>query len=593
MRALVLASLASVASLASLGVAGCAGDALGPYDMCQTSLSVTPSGNPVVGTPVRVSALVINEFGGVPTYEWRVRYNQTDVSFNGQGSEEISFTPDEPGTYDVDMTPSAAGGACQSRQAMINVVEEEPGTVQVRLRVTPPLGVDVPPTERIFPLPAAPTFSLGAVVLEPGVTTSGNIGMAAYLRFIPSGEPEAVVETYANASGAYSARTQLAPHHILIQPVDPAYPPQVFSDNSLGANETYTLSPGVAITGVVRQPGGTPLAGAKIQVFQHHASGIVVPSTIGTSGADGTFTLRSHTANGTDARVVVTPPIASGLPRLETSSAGFDFTQAITVTYASSLVTRNVSGTSVVRGGSLANAKVTIVGTLPFSTAGTIAAGASSAANGSVRVPLTANGSGVLPSALVPAASLFAVVEPANTPGDSAVVAFDTSTAVPSTINAPAMIPFDITTRYNGLPLAGARLEMVPTGALAMAGVGPTVLVADEAGVIDGATASGALYKGYLTDPSRRGAPRYFPALSSQMIASQLQAIDFALSLVISGTLHVQGQTNRIDGAAVQVFCNTDDQVTCEGLERDRPLGEDASTSQGTFELAVARPAGL
>jgi hypothetical protein len=461
--------------------------------------------------------------------------------------------------------------------------------VQVRLRVMPPLGVDVPPMERIIDLPSAPTYALGTLSLDPGTIANGSVGMAAYIRFIPSGQPEAVVETYADADGNFMARVQLAPHHLLIVPTDPAYPPQMFADNSLGGGEVYTLSTGVAISGSVRRPNGTPLANAKVQLFQNDTSGLTVPSTIGTSAADGTFTLRSFSAAGTNARVVVTPPVGSGLPRLETSSQGFNFTNAITVNYGASLLTRNVGGTTVNRGGALANAKVTVVGTIPFNTAGTIVAGATAVANGYVRIPMTANGSGVLPSTLVPAGDLFAVVEPANTPGDSAVVPFDTTSAVPAAINAPAMIPFSSTVRLNDqTPLGGVRFEIVPTGALGMAGVGPTLVTANEAGVITGAMASGAIYKTYVSDPSRRASPNFYPMLDAQTI--QTLPITLLPSLVITGTLQIQGQTNRIDGAAVQVYCNTDELVLCDGIERDRPLGEDASSAQGTFELAVTRP---
>lgn len=580
-------ALRGLAVLLPLSLAACAGLADSPGDECSTSLVVTPSGDPIVGSEVRVTANIFDPRGGIPTIEWRLRFGQVDVPFTGQGTTEIAFTPSDAGTYDVVMSPSASGSLCRDATASINVVTGQPGDVDVRLHVIPPLGVDVPPIDRVIVLPAgAPAYALGTVTLEPGRITDGTVGRQAYLRFIPDGQPEAVVEAYTSPTGAYSARVQTTPHHILVVPQDPAYPPQVIVDGSLVAGESYALSTGVAITGTVLRPNGTPLADAKIQVFQQDTSGIVVPSTIGTSLANGTFTLRAFATNGTDARVVVTPPAGLGLPRLEATSASFNFANPIQVSFASSLATRNLSGTTVTRGAALAGAKITIVGTIPVGSAGTITAGGAGAALGIVRVPVTASGSGVLPSALVPATELYAVVEPASAPGDAAVVPFDTTTAVPSTIAAPAMVPFTTTLKLGVAALGGARFELVPVGALGIAGVGPTVLFADETGVVSGTIASGAVYRTYITDPVRRAAPQFIPLLEAPVSSTFI--LDEAL--VLRGTLQVQGQTNRIDGAAVQVLCNSDTSFTCDGVDRDRALGEDASNAQGSFEIAVTRP---
>lgn len=574
--------------LAMLALAGCSLGASSGDDDCSTSLLVTPAGNPVVNTEVRVTAIIDNPNGGVPDVDWRVTHDQLEVPFSGDGTMEISFIPDEAGVYNVEMTPSSSGSLCQSRTAQINVVTGQPGDVEVRLHVTPPGTVDVPPIDRRIVLPAGgATYAMGSVTLDTGAITAGTVGMQAYLRFIPGGQPGAIVETYTNASGAYSARVQLTEHRILVVPTDPAFPPQTIADTILTSTESYTLSEGVAISGTVLRPNGTPLQDAKVQVFQNDTGGITVPSTIGTSAANGTFTLRAFTATGANARVVVTPPAGSGLPRLEAGSQGFDFANALAINYGTSIVTRNVSGTSVVRGGALANAKVTIAGTIPFSSAGTIVAGASAVANGFVRIPMTANSSGVLPSMLVPAADLYAVVEPANAPGDAAVVEFDTTAAVPSTINAPAMTAISTTILHGADALDGARLELVPTGALGLAGVGPTVLYANEAGVISGSIASGAIYKAYFSDPSRRAGTSAYAMLDATTLQSITSLPD---AVLITGTLQIQGQTNRIDGASVQVLCSSGGDFVCDGVERDRPIGEDASDSQGTFAIAVTRP---
>ncbi|MGE0403953.1 MAG: carboxypeptidase-like regulatory domain-containing protein [Kofleriaceae bacterium] len=572
-----------------LVLAACAGD-LGNVgdDTCSSSLEVTPGGDVQVDTEVRVTANIQSEFGGVSSIDWRVRYNQTEtITFSQNGVYEIAFTPDRTGTYEVQMTPSNSGVVCPSASTTINVID---GTLEgdVRLHVTPPLDANIPPIDRVFQLPpGTDTYSFGTVTLEMGRITDGTVGRQAYLRFLPDGQPEAIVEAYTNASGAYSARVQSTPHHIVVVPSDPAYPPQVVTTPLPGSGDAFTLSTGVAITGTVNRPNGTPLAGAKVQVFLEDED-IEVPSTISTTAANGTFTLRAIAATGGVPRVVVTPPASSGLPRLEAESGTFNFANPVVVSYGASIVTRNVNGTTVSRGGALANAKVTIVGTLAPATAGTISTGGTPAqAMGSVRVPVTADGSGVLPTALVPASDLFAVVEPANAPGDAAVVVFDTTSAVPAAIEAPAMIAVSSTVKHATTVLDGARVELVPAGALGLAGVGPTVAYANENGVASYAVAAGAIYEARFTDPSRRAAPSSFMTSNPLALDATVELSD---PLAITGTLTVQNGGNRIGGAGVQILCYVDSAFACEGVERDRPIGEDASDAQGTFTVVVPQP---
>lgn len=576
-------------SILALGVAlaGCAdlGSVEGDDD-CSTSLFVTPS-PAIVNQEVRVSVTIQNDLGGISTIDWRVVHDQQDVPFTGQGQTEISFTPAATGIYAVDMVPSSSGSLCPSKHEEINVVMES-GENQVRLRVSPPPDSGIPPIDQIKVLPTGTlAYSFGAVVLEPGITAAGTVGRAAYLKLIPDGQPDAVVEVYANASGAFSTKVQAALHHLLVVPNDPAYPPQTFDIGVPNGSENITLSTGSAISGTVLRPNGSGLGGAKVQLFMNDASGIEVPSTIGTTAANGSFTLRAFATSGSNPRVVVTPPAGSGLPRLEATSSGFNFANPVAVTYGASLVTRDIGGTSVTRGAALANAKVTIAGTLPFTTAGTISTGGTPAqANGFVRIAALANGSGVLPSTLVPAADLFAVVESGD-PGDAAVVGFDTTTTVPSTIAAPAMLGIETTVVLGSVALDGARVEFEPLGALGLAGVGPTVIFADASGTVRGALAAGAIYSARLSDPSKRGAPSVLAMTSAATLGS---TILLEPALVLGGQLKLSGSPNPISSASVQVLCNDDSLFACEDSERDRPLGETASDVQGSFEVAVIAP---
>jgi hypothetical protein len=577
-----------IVALSMLALVACS--ELGPSsddDQCSTSLVVTPD-PAIVDQTVTVTANIVNSQGGLSDIDWRVRHNQQDIQFETQGTMEITFTPTEMGVYDVDMTPSSSGTLCESQHAAVNVVMGA-GENQVRLRVIPPADLGIPPIDQIKVLPpTTDAFELGTVVLDPGVTASGTVGHAAYLKFIPDGSPDAIVEAYTNASGAFSTKLQAAQHHVLVVPSDAAYPPQAF-DLDLPGTENLTLSTGTAINGTVLRPNGSALAGAKVQLFIENSDDIEVPSTVATTAANGSFSLRASATTGDAARVIVTPPAGSGLPRLEASNTSFNFANPVAVAYHSSLVTRDIGGTIVTRGGALANAKVTIVGTIPLAAAGSVSTGGTPVqAIGYVRIPATANASGALPSTLVPAADLYAVVEPGAL-GDAAVSAFDTTTSVPSTITAPAMIAISTRIDVDGTtPLAGPRVELEPIGALGLAGVGPTVLYGDGTGTVTGMMAAGAIYAVRISDPSKRGAPIAYPMLDAASFNASNSMIHLSPALVVSGTLELQGSANRIAGAAVQLLCtDLNTLFACDGIERDRPFGEDASDDQGSFEVAV------
>jgi hypothetical protein len=105
--------------------------------------------------------------------------------------------------------------------------------------------------------------------------------------------------------------------------------------------------------------------------------------------------------------------------------------------------------------------------------------------------------------------------------------------------------------------------------------------------------AAGAIYEARFSDPSRRAASVAFSSMDATMLNTMHADIQLLDPLTISGTLAVQGGANRIGGAAVQLLCSIDTgSFACEGVERDRPIGEDASDVQGSFSVVVAAPDG-
>jgi hypothetical protein len=221
-----------------------------------------------------------------------------------------------------------------------------------------------------------------------------------------------------------------------------------------------------------------------------------------------------------------------------------------------------------------ANAHVTVVGTI--ANAGTIAG---AAATGTARITATADGSGHLPSTLVPRAALSAVVDLGN--GDLAVASIDTSTCAAQTIVAPARTPATGTAQTaGGNPLAYARIEAVPTGALALAGAPRLEALSDAAGAFSLAMASGGRYDVTFSDPRGHSAPLVIADANAAAIPTTAM---LGKALTMTGHVSVLGNVNPIIGASVQMLCFDCGPAT-------PPIGEAASTETSTYSLGIPDP---
>jgi len=305
-----------------------------------------------------------------------------------------------------------------------------------------------------------------------------------------------------------------------------------------------------------------------------------VPSTPAVTAADGSFTL--HAVPGGTVTVDVTPPDDSGLPRLSATSTGFDLAAPVQVRYAANLGRIDLAGTVVRRkSAGVAGARVTVVGAP--ATAGMVTAGAMAIASGQVRITATADAAGKLPRTLVPAGPLAAVIEVGA--GDLAVTALDTTGGAPATLDAPPMqlITTAVTAMTDGnlAGLPGALIDLVPTGALAMAAAPMLRLVAGDAGALAAALPSGGRYQLRFQDPQGRGAP---------LVVADRAITAIASSYVLPAAIRIQGTLLRdgklaMSGASVQLMC-----TGCTGLDAALPLSEAASDATGRFTLTVPDP---
>ncbi|HEX3761100.1 MAG TPA: hypothetical protein VHW23_20535 [Kofleriaceae bacterium] len=580
----------------ALAIAGCSG-AASPAD---TGPGAGGAGNPPTGTPcvasiavdpampvagpaavLHASAVLTGGVGPL-AYTWHVQFDGAPIGtyHMSDGGSAIDLPVPDAGIYALAVDVSSCGSA----SAVVNV--ESPGAqVQsMRLQIVAPLAAAVPPAELFHDVLGGADRDLGVIPVSPGRSSQVLVlgptgGAAAYLQFSPSAAPDAIVEAFSDASG--TAAVQLVPgppYSVLVVPSSDRLAPRRIA--SWQTSQVVEVDAGVTVSGSVVRPGipgpaDAPLAGATVRLVSDG-----VPSTVAVTAADGSFAL--HVAPGTSVTVEVTPPDGSGLPRLSATSNGFDLGAPVQVRYAANLGLVDLGGAVVQRtGGPAAGAGVTVVGSL--ATAGMVTAGASVIGSGQVRIAATADGAGVLPPTLVPAGALSAVIEVA--PGDLAVTPLDTTGGAPATLDAPPMqlittaLTAMIDGQVEGLP--GALIDLVPTGALAMAAAPMLRLTMGKDGTTGPRLPAGGHYELRMRDLLGRGAP---------MVIADRAITAIASSYLLPAAIRLQGVLLRdgtvaLPGASVQLMCSR-----CSGLDATLPLTEAASDGAGRFTLAVPDP---
>jgi hypothetical protein len=576
-----------------LALVGCAGSGFGGDDgnnldagtssdagtnMCVIAYDpIDPVASPVL--PIRAYTTVLNPQGFV-TYQWTVFFNNsTPVAFETAASDgsQISFIAANPGPYQVHVNISGSP-MCPDAQTTINVAAPGAQTDVFRLRTVPSPSL-APPQETFIQVKGGANADR-AIALDSGIATVGvvmssvtNAGIPAYLKFMPRSMPTAYTEQFSTSTGGYSLRLLPLDHDVLVIPGVAGLAPKLVQWTALPLTQSLTVGTGTLVNGIVRNPAGVGFSGAKVQLY---AGG--VPSTLGTTAPDGSFSVRADfPSTATQVTVKVTPPAGTGLPRLEATSA-FNLATTLSINYAPGLTTCDLANVPVRRAGTnQPNAQVTIVGALS-TVAGTI-----SGVNASnvVRVSATANGSGVLPSMLVPRGSLFAVTEVSMT--DHAVTGVNTSTCSVALIDAPAMTTVNGTTRDPDTNvLSGVRIEAEPLGVLAVAGVAPIHIASSATGAFALPLAGGGRYTVRFADPQQRAAPLVAGDVSPAGVPTNAL---LAKALTISGAVSVLGNSNPVIGASVQVLC-----AGCSGLDLARPIAETATSSVSKYTIAVPDP---
>lgn len=541
--------------------------------------------DPVASPILPIRAYVSNHNAtGVLSYQWSVTFNGSSVPFTQEASDgsQIGFIAPEPGVYSVAVSISGSSVCPLGARGDLNVEAPGANADVFRQRVVPPPSL-APPQEKYIQVKGGADANRD-FTLDRGIETTGLVrdsttsaGVAAYLKFIPSTMPTAFSEVFSSSSGAYTLRLLPVNHDVLVIPSSTSLAPKRVPWTAAPMTTQLAVGPGTPVTGTVRGPNNAGLSGAKVQLY---AGG--VPSTLGTTDANGNFTVRTDFPSGVAAITVkVTPREDSGLPRLEATSA-FSLASPLQIQYSASLATCDLANVQVRRGAAAQpGAKVTVVGTLA-GVAGTI--GGISATN-TVRISATADGNGRLPAMLVPRGALTAVTELATEQQmtDHAASALDTSTCSVAAIDAPAMTEVEGTTkRDETTPLGAVRIEAEPVGALALAGVPPVQVTSELDGAFELPLAPGGRYNVRFFDPQARAAP--LVASDVTVLGVPTNAI-LPKALAISGEVRADNHPNPVIGASVQILC-----ATCAGLDAARPIAETATDTVSRYRIAVPDP---
>lgn len=557
---------------AALGSAGCVGT-LDDSDDPRCTLSVSYAPDPLVASltqPVRATARISGTFDGVATYAWKVQHGDETLPSSpaNPDSSQIEFAVTDAGIYRV----TVAVPGCSPYDEAVNVLQPDAAARSFRLHITPPPTSSLPAQDRELIIPSGSDFAVGQMLLEPmlqrfGTVRVGSAPVPAYLRFSTAGGSGTVVaESVAGSDGGFNVAVNNVPHDVLVVPTGGQAPFRF--TGWAPATAEITGPAGRALTGTVRDPDNQPLVGARVTVKRGG-----VPSTVGVTGGDGGFTLLLQDGSG-DAALSIVPPEGSGLPRLDGTAAQLPPAgQALAITYRGDLALRDVAGLELRRQGAAApGAQVIFVGEL--AAAGSASGGVS--LTGAVRIAMTAGGDGKLPAGRVPAAALSAVLVPA--PGEQAVLPFN-SAAPPASLDAPAMGAVTGTAKTAaGAAAAGAVIDLLPSGALARAGVAGRTAVAGAGGAFAVPAAPGGSYLAELSDPQRRGAPRLTPVAAPGAIGS----LALAPGHQLTASLKPRFGASPVAGAAVELYC-----VVCSAEAARRPLATAITAFDGALELLV------
>jgi len=339
------------------------------------SIAVEGSAVPGVGDEVVVSAVVSGTGSTVKSFQWEVTDPDSEkvtVQSNEVG-DRIHFTTEVAGTFPVACTVTLEGSGETLTDSASVQVQDGGKKLTYTARVIPSPVSGLPPSDVLLEVGRASQTHLGwqlsqgrEVSLE--VVNSADTQLPTVVRLVQPGDDPIPRELYLEqGKGKIWVNGMF---HALFVP-EGEVSPELRPNNdpgSMSSSWKVQLTDGVTIKGVVKHDSAA-VVGAKVTI--HTTSyGVAVPSTIGTTGSQGGYSVLTRAGPAT---VTVVPPDGLGLPVAVVQDPGlavaagadwdFSFAKAKQVTLTGKVTTSD--------GTAAAGAKVVLTTTID-STVGTL-----------------------------------------------------------------------------------------------------------------------------------------------------------------------------------------------------------------------------
>lgn len=284
--------------------------------------------SPKQGDTISVTATVVNGFGLALSHSWTVFDPAGEaVALTAAHGSSITFVAQEGGAYKVTCSVEIEGSGQRQQTITVDVAPASATPVTYLARVVPPPESGLAPFDQPFvvsgvdktetwTLPTTRQVSLalsheGQALAAFALVLLGPDDAQPQRLYLPAGQGSVAL------SGAAS---------VLLMPESDQVAPLLRTVGQTSSALTVALTNaevGTPLLGAVDQ-GGVALPGAKVALHTVDAvSGIDVPSTVGQTAADGSFTLLARPGRAT---LVVVPPAQQALPMVRVSDPQLELT---------------------------------------------------------------------------------------------------------------------------------------------------------------------------------------------------------------------------------------------------------------------------
>jgi hypothetical protein len=597
------------------GSGGSAGGDAGAH--CQVNiLPVIPTSfdglTAAPGARLRVSGSVTGLPPGNFSWTWTATFadgTPVPVTMVGVTPSLVELPIDQPGSYTIEVMLDGSL-PCEGRRTV--VAARAGGKLgSFRFRFVPPSDGDPVQEQEVQVVGGTPSGG-NVIVLEAGTlvpvdTRDATTGQPApaYVRFT---DPSSglVFETRAGTgAGAAHVRLPSATFQVLVVPDGDLAPILLAGKRpaDLAGMATLSLARGEPVSGTVRDARG-PVAGAHVVL---HAGAL--PSTMATTGAAGTFTLRAA-AGSTYAATVTVPLAGAATAGAADGGAGLDpgapmLEAVLPATDGVTVPSGGVAGVDVAIGAyapAALDLKIQPTTTPATVETGTHAlvlsvaldslvtfavGGQTRPASARARADLAPAADGSLAAANLPPASYHVTVVPGPDMPD-AITAADL--ALPLAGAAPQPLPL-----IGKVSMSGRLLPTASAGDIALTAIDVT---GDLPFAIPGATGADGMFAIAVSPertynlrarpgPDRALAPAVFASFA--VAATPLTVGDQTMpaALLYAGQVRDHSALNGSPSTLVQVFC-LEGAAGCD--DPNTALAETVTASDGSFALSLPDP---